>query len=146
MGISTKAVGQGRIAARAMDAYLSGKEYKKPNMGTPVKPSDMRLDYYPPAERNEETQIETAEAIAGFTEIKQTISTQQALNEAARCMSCGLCDVCDQCRVYCPQETIYRDKKRPKGKVMFTEYTACTGCHVCFEACPTGYIQMGMGL
>lgn len=145
LGISTRAVGQGRIAARAMDAYLSGKEYKKPNMGIPVKATDLRLDYYKPAGRNEEGSIELDEAIAGFTEIKQTISTQQALNEAARCMSCGLCNVCDQCRVYCPQETIHRDKKRPKGTVMFTDYTGCTGCHVCHEACPTGYIQMGMG-
>jgi NADPH-dependent glutamate synthase beta subunit-like oxidoreductase len=146
MGISTQAVGQGRIAARAMDAYLSGKDYKKPNMGTPVKASDLRLNYYNPAQRNEELQIEFDEAIAGFSELKQSLTTQQALNEATRCMSCGLCNACDQCRVFCPQEAIYRDKKRPKGKVMFTDYTACTGCHVCFEACPTGYIQMGMGL
>ncbi|MCP4285126.1 MAG: FAD-dependent oxidoreductase, partial [Gammaproteobacteria bacterium] len=146
MGISTQAVGQGRIAARAMDAYLSGKTYKKPHFGVLVKTSDLRLNYYEPAERNDESKIERDEAIAGFTEIKQTLSTQQALNEAARCMSCGLCNACDQCRVFCPQDTIYRSKKRPKGKVMFTDYTACTGCHVCFEACPTGYIQMGMGL
>ncbi|OGT90427.1 MAG: hypothetical protein A2286_10845 [Gammaproteobacteria bacterium RIFOXYA12_FULL_61_12] len=145
LGISTKAVGQGRIAARAMDAYLTGKEYRKPNMGTPVKVTDLRLDYYKPAARNEEGQIDLDDAITGFGEIKQTISTQQAINEASRCLSCGLCNVCDQCRVYCPQETIHRDKKRPKGTVMFTDYTGCTGCHVCFEACPTGYIQMGMG-
>ena len=146
MGISTEAVGQGRVAARAMIAFLDGGEYKKPNMGTSVKAEDMRLDYYPNADRATEEQIEMEEAIAGFTEIKQTITTQQALNEAARCMSCGLCNVCDQCRVYCPQETVHRDKKRPKGTVMFTDYTGCTGCHACFEACPTGYIQMGMGL
>ncbi|MCP4040534.1 MAG: FAD-dependent oxidoreductase, partial [Gammaproteobacteria bacterium] len=115
MGISTQAVGQGRIAARAMDLFLQGKEYKKPHMGTVVKVTDMRMDYYKPAPRNEETQIEMEKAVAGFTEINQAISTEQAMAEAARCMSCGLCNVCDQCRVYCPQETIHRDKKRPKG-------------------------------
>ena len=146
LGISARAIGQGRIAARAMDAYLQKKGYKRPHMGAPVKHTDMRLDYYEPAPRNEEMEISAEEAIAGFQEIKNAISTEQALAEAGRCMSCGLCNVCDQCRIYCPQQAVSRSFKRPKGQVMFTDYTRCTGCHVCFEACPTGYIQMGMGL
>ncbi len=146
LGISAKAVGEGRVAARAMDAYLRGKEYKKPHMGTAVKHTDLRLEYYEPSPRNEETEIEIDEAVAGFKEIKAALSSEQALAEVARCMSCGQCNVCDQCRVYCPQEAIFRSKKRPKGEVMFTDYTRCTGCHICHEACPTGYIQMGMGM
>ncbi|MBF0139099.1 MAG: 4Fe-4S dicluster domain-containing protein [Magnetococcales bacterium] len=54
--------------------------------------------------------------------------------------------MCDQCRIYCPREAIERDFKRPQGKVMHTDYTRCNGCHVCHQACPCGYIQMGMGL
>jgi NADPH-dependent glutamate synthase beta subunit-like oxidoreductase len=146
LGISARAIGQGRVAARAMDAYLQGQEYKKPHMGTPVKHTELRLDYYAPVARNEEVEIDVAEAIAGFTEIKSRLSTEQALAEAGRCMSCGLCNVCDQCRVYCPQEAIFRRKDGPKGQVMFTDYTRCTGCHVCYESCPTSYIQMGMGM
>jgi NADPH-dependent glutamate synthase beta subunit-like oxidoreductase len=146
LGISAKAVGEGRIAARAMDAYLQGNEYKKPHMRTAVTHTDLRLEYYEPAPRNEETEIDIDEAVAGFKEIKAALSSEQALAEAARCMSCGQCNVCDQCRVYCPQEAIFRSKKRPKGEVMFTDYTRCTGCHICYEACPTGYIQMGMGI
>jgi NADPH-dependent glutamate synthase beta subunit-like oxidoreductase len=146
LGISAKATGQGRVAARAMDAYLQKTEYKRPHMGAPVKHTELRLDYYAPTPRNEEAEIDVAEAIAGFKEIRETLSTEQALAEAGRCMSCGLCNVCDQCRVFCPQQAITRSMKRDKGKVMFTDYTRCTGCHVCFESCPTGYIQMGMGM
>jgi NADPH-dependent glutamate synthase beta subunit-like oxidoreductase len=146
LGISAKAIGQGRVAARAMDAYLQKKGYKLPLMGTPIGHTELRLDYYEPAPRNEEVEISVEEAIAGFQEIKKAISTEQALAEAGRCMSCGLCNACDQCRVYCPQQAVSRSYKRPKGQTMFTDYTRCTGCHVCFEACPTGYIQMGMGL
>jgi len=146
LGISSNATGQGRIAARAMDTHLQGKSYKRPHMGTPVAQTDLRLDYYAPVPRNEEIEIEVDQASVGFKEIKATISTEQALNEAGRCLSCGLCNTCDQCRVYCPQDAVTRDLKRPKGQVMFTDYTRCTGCHVCFESCPTGYIQMGMGM
>jgi NADPH-dependent glutamate synthase beta subunit-like oxidoreductase len=146
LGISANATGQGRVAARAMDAYLQGKAYKKPHMGTPVPYTDLRLEYYAPAARNEEKEIDIAEATVGFSEIRETISTEQAFAEAGRCMSCGLCNTCEQCRVFCPQVAISRDLKRPKGQVMFTDYSRCTGCHVCFAACPTGYIQMGMGM
>jgi NADPH-dependent glutamate synthase beta subunit-like oxidoreductase len=146
LGISANATGQGRVAARGMDAYLQRREYKRPHMGAPVKHTELRLDYYPRAPRNEEVEIDVAEAVASFSEIRKTLSSEQALAEAARCMSCGLCNVCDQCRIFCPQQAITRSMKRAKGKVMFTDYTRCTGCHVCFEACPTGYIQMGMGL
>ena len=146
LGISANATGQGRVAARAMDAYLQGREYRKPHMGAPVEHTELRLDYYAPAPRNEEEEIDVAEAVAGFKEIKETLTSEQALAEAGRCMSCGLCNVCDQCRVFCPQQAVTRSMKRAKGKVMFTDYTRCTGCHVCFEACPTGYIQMGMGM
>jgi len=146
LGISANATGQGRVAARAMDAYLQGKTYKKPHMGAPVPYTDLRLEYYAPAARNEEKEIDVDQATVGFKEIRETLSTEQAFAEAGRCMSCGLCNTCDQCRVYCPQVAISRDLKRPKGQVMFTDYSRCTGCHVCFEACPTGYIQMGMGV
>lgn len=146
LGISAKATGQGRIAARAMDAYFQGKEYKRPTMGTPVSHTEIRMDYYERALRNEETEIEVEEAIVGFAEIRSAISNEQALAEAGRCLSCGLCNVCDQCRVYCPVEAISRSKTRPKGQVMFTDYTRCIGCHICYESCPTGYIQMGMGI
>ncbi|MDJ0957917.1 MAG: NAD(P)-binding protein [Arenicellales bacterium] len=146
LGISAQATGQGRVAARAMEAYLQRTEYKRPYMGTPLKHTELRLDYYEPAPRNEEDEIDVVEATTGFNEIRSTLLNDQALAEAGRCMSCGLCNICDQCRVYCPQDAISRSKKRPKGRTMFTDYTRCTGCHVCFEACPTGYIQMGMGI
>jgi Pyruvate/2-oxoacid:ferredoxin oxidoreductase delta subunit len=146
LGISASATGQGRVAARAMDAYLQGTKYKRPHMGSPVPDTDLRLDYYKPAPRNEEIEIDLDQATVGFQEIKTTLTTEQALAEAGRCLSCGLCNACDQCRVYCPQDAVTRDLKRPKGQVMFTDYTRCTGCHVCFESCPTGYIQMGMGM
>jgi len=145
LGISASATGLGRIAARAMHAFLQGKVYKRPFMGSPVAARELRLDYYEAAPRNEEKEIEVDEAAHGFQEIKATLSTEQALNEAKRCLSCGLCNTCTQCRVYCPQGAVSRDLSRPKGRTMFTDYTLCTGCHVCFEACPTAYIQMGMG-
>lgn len=146
LGISTRSVGHGLQAARSMDAYLSGKEYKPPGNVRNVKHADMRLDYYPPLPRNESESISVSDRINGFDEVNKPITSEQALAEAKRCMSCGLCFVCDQCRIFCPREAISRNLKRNSGKVMFTDYTRCNGCHICAEACPCDYIQMGMGL
>lgn len=146
LGISTRSVGDGRKAARAMDAFLNGKQYQPPVKGRPIKHTDMRLDYYPPSPRNEETSLDVEGRGHTFVEINKAITTEQAVAEAKRCMSCGLCFACDQCRIFCPREAIHKDKKAPQGQVMFTDYTKCNGCHVCYEACPCSYIEMGMGL
>ena len=144
LGISTRSVGEGRKAAIAMDDYLNSRRRGSKPRARVVKTKSMLLNYYPPAKRNEGARAVGAHA--GFEELSETITRSQAIAEAKRCMSCGLCMVCDQCRVFCPYEAIERDKKRPQGQVMFTDYTRCVGCHICAEACPCGYIEMGMGL
>ncbi|MBF0584182.1 MAG: FAD-dependent oxidoreductase [Magnetococcales bacterium] len=146
LGISTRSVGEGRQAARSMHTFLKGGRHQPPPKAKSVRVEEMRLDFYKPAPRNEEKQLDVREAIEGFKETTFTITPEQAKAEAARCMSCGLCFACDQCRIFCPRETIHRDLKRPQGQVMFTDYTRCNGCHVCAESCPCAYIQMGMGL
>ncbi|MBF0143733.1 MAG: FAD-dependent oxidoreductase [Magnetococcales bacterium] len=146
LGISTRSVGHGRVAARSIHGYLSGKPYQLPHKGRPVKAEELRISFFKKADRNEGACLDVTKAVTSFQETTSTIDLNQAVAESKRCMSCGLCFVCDQCRIYCPRETIHRDLKREKGRVMFTDYTKCTGCHVCMMACPCGYIQMGMGL
>ena len=145
LGISTRSVGHGRLAARAMHSFLKGARHNLPPKAKPVRSAEMRLNFYKDAPRNEEASLDVEEAVAGFKETTITITPEQALAESKRCMSCGLCFNCDQCRIYCPRETVHRDLKRPQGRVMFTDYTKCNGCHICFQACPCSYIQMGMG-
>ncbi len=146
LGISTRSVGEGRKAALSIDDYLKGVDTRPKQKSRIIKHKGMILDYYPAVNRHEEKSIPVDSRTGGFTEIFQTISMEEAVAEAKRCMSCGLCLVCDQCRVYCPWEAIERDKKMPQGKIMFTDYTKCVGCHICAEVCPCGYIEMGMGL
>ncbi len=146
LGISTRSVGEGRKAAISIDNFLNNRRPAPAKRARVVKTKSMLLNYYPPAPRNEEASIPVEERGRGFGEITKTITGEQALAEAARCMSCGLCFTCDQCRVYCPREAIERDRKKPQGTVMFTDYTRCNGCHICAEVCPSGYIEMGMGL
>ena len=80
------------------------------------------------------------ERLIGYTQ-------QEAQQEAARCMSCGLCFECDNCVMYCPQDAVFKVKKEQStlGRYVDTDYNKCIGCHICADVCPTGYIQMGLG-
>ena len=103
----------------------------------PFTPRNMRSSHGPSAE----------EVLGHFAERGIGLSSEQAVNEAERCMSCGMCFECDNCVIYCPQDAIFRVKKdqATMGRYVDTDYDKCIGCHICADVCPTGYIDMAMG-
>ncbi|MGE5547105.1 MAG: NAD(P)-binding protein [Solirubrobacterales bacterium] len=94
-----------------------------------------------------EIHIDASEVIGNFVERLQPLSEKEVVDEAKRCMSCGLCFECDNCVVFCPQGAVSRTPKaeRTTGRYVQTDYSKCIGCHICHDVCPTGYIQMGLG-
>ncbi len=97
--------------------------------------------------RREEREVSSEDVLGDFEERMVGLTEEQAIEEAKRCMSCGMCVECDNCIVYCPQDAVFRVKKneRTLGRYVDTEYSKCIGCHICRDVCPTGYIQMGLG-
>jgi NADPH-dependent glutamate synthase beta subunit-like oxidoreductase len=87
------------------------------------------------------------EVLRHFHERLIPLDEEKTVNEAKRCMSCGLCFECDNCVIYCPQDAVFRVKKgsNTTGRYVDTDYSRCIGCHICSDVCPTGYIQMGLG-
>jgi NADPH-dependent glutamate synthase beta subunit-like oxidoreductase/Pyruvate/2-oxoacid:ferredoxin oxidoreductase delta subunit len=115
-----------------------------------VIPADMLfLGHFKYMERNKRGShhVDSTNVIGNFMERMIPLSEHAVVEEAKRCMSCGMCFECDNCVIFCPQEAV---KKTPKnqattGRYVYTDYARCIGCHICAEVCPTGYIQMGMG-
>ncbi len=103
----------------------------------PFVPRNKRSSYGPSAD----------EVLGHFAERGVGLDTEQAANEAERCMSCGMCFECDNCVIYCPQDAIFRVKKdqATTGRYVDTDYNKCIGCHICADVCPTGYIDMALG-
>ncbi len=110
---------------------------------------DMFLGHFGFVERNKRNIItlDKETALGNFEERIEALSESQAVDEAKRCMSCGLCFECDNCVVYCPQTAVFKVKKNQSttGRYVDTDYNKCIGCHICHDVCPTGYIQMGLG-
>jgi len=104
------------------------------------------FNYVPRNLRKEE--VPSADEVLGhFHERVIGLTEAEAIDEAKRCMSCGLCFECDNCVIFCPQDAVYRVDKseRTTGRYVATDYAKCIGCHICADVCPTGYIKMGLG-
>ncbi|HUT41317.1 MAG TPA: NAD(P)-binding protein, partial [Gammaproteobacteria bacterium] len=64
------------------------------------------LGHFPFTPRNKRSaKGPSAEEVLGhFEERGIGLTPEQAVNEAERCMSCGMCFECDNCVIYCPQD------------------------------------------
>ena len=113
------------------------------------KSEELFLGHFPYQERIKRTEIgPSAEEVLGhFAERMVGFTDKQAVDEAKRCMSCGMCFECDNCVIYCPQVAVKRTPKAEAtmGRYVYTDYDLCIGCHICADVCPTGYIKMGLG-
>ncbi|MHB8160180.1 MAG: NAD(P)-binding protein [Thermoleophilia bacterium] len=141
--LATNAIGQGRKAAAAIDAFLRGEVYREPVVPRPIYWPELNLDFYPHLSRHDHGVLPLEERAGNYREVNLALSADEAAAEARRCLSCGRCFVCDRCRIYCPREAISKNLSRPVGFNMFTDYAKCSGCTICSMTCPSNYIQMG---
>jgi len=132
------AVGHGKKAARAIDAWLRGGDWRPPAKHPVVTFDMLHLPIYSDAERREQP-ILPAAARSGFAEVVAGLTESEARYEARRCLSCGNCFECDQCYAACPTKAI---EKLGPGRRYRYRYDRCTGCAVCFDTCPCHAIEM----
>jgi len=134
----TTAVGMGKHAARAIDAYLGGVRYERPPKHKPVGFEMLDLPVYLEARRHAQPELPLA-VRSSFAEVVQGLSSDEGRSEAGRCLSCGNCFECDNCFAACPEQAIIR---QGAGRGYRVEPDVCTGCAICFEQCPCHAIEM----
>jgi NADPH-dependent glutamate synthase beta subunit-like oxidoreductase len=141
LGLVTIAIYQGRRAADTIHREIRNLPMTEVEKQKIISHEKMLLTYYEEAARHDaahldpETRLKDAHA-----EITSTLNVEEALLEAARCMSCGSCFECGQCWSYCQDGAI----KKPviKGEPYTFKMEFCNGCKKCEEQCPCGYIEM----
>ncbi|MDH4247398.1 MAG: NAD(P)-binding protein [Deltaproteobacteria bacterium] len=141
----TTAVGHGRKAAEAIDLYFKDQTPQQDRFKDVIGYDKLYPYYFKNSPQTKREHLHAQEIKNNFDEILKSPDADPILEEAKRCMSCGMCFSCKQCMTFCPQEAISYFKNNAVGEVMFTDYKKCVGCHICAEVCPTGFIQMGMG-
>jgi NADPH-dependent glutamate synthase beta subunit-like oxidoreductase len=136
LALVSTAVYQGRLAAQAIDAHLRGGKLDKP---APHPPADKVIaDWHMEAERHERQRLPVEQRDMD-AEIEQGLSQEEVIEEARRCMSCGMCMDCESCWMYCTNNCFVR---LPKGEHYSVKMELCNGCKKCAEGCPTGYLEL----
>jgi NADPH-dependent glutamate synthase beta subunit-like oxidoreductase/nitroreductase len=134
-GLVTEAIGAGRKAAMAIDAFIRGKDVVLPQLkkidftGVPfpeVRKADRSVvSITPAAQRLEQPAMEVC----------PSMTSDQALFEPGRCLGCGLsepyfygvqflgkiCIDCHNCQAVCPQEAIRFPKSDEPGSTCSTD-------------------------
>jgi len=136
------------LAGKAVGGFAI-HNYEDRSAAEVCKSDELFLGHFPYQERIKRTEVgPSAEEVLGhFAERMLGLTEKQAVDEAKRCMSCGMCFECDNCVIYCPQIAVKRTPKSEAtmGRYVYTDYDLCIGCHICADVCPTGYIKMGLG-
>ena len=148
LGLVTIAIFNGRMAAETIHNRFQNIQ-PEPEQKPPVITHDkVILSYYENKLRNEAVKLSPEERLSrsdpfgkGLNlEITSTLTQEQGIDEAKRCMSCGSCFDCGTCWSYCQDQAIVKPVTK-HGTYKF-KLDFCKGCNKCAENCPCGYIEM----
>ncbi|MGD8278698.1 MAG: FAD-dependent oxidoreductase, partial [Gemmatimonadota bacterium] len=65
-----------------------------------VSPELMNMEHFAHVRRHEDRHL-PAEALSGFGEVNLGLELEAALEEARRCLNCGVCNQCELCLIFC---------------------------------------------
>jgi NADPH-dependent glutamate synthase beta subunit-like oxidoreductase len=135
----TSAVGQGKRAARQIDAWLRGEAYESPVRPAPATAERLQPWYYADAPATVQSRLAAARRVSTFDEVVLGLDEETAVFEARRCLSCGNCFECDNCYGMCPDNAVI---KLGPGQGFAIDLDYCKGCGICASECPCGAITM----
>jgi 2-oxoacid:acceptor oxidoreductase delta subunit (pyruvate/2-ketoisovalerate family) len=135
----TSAVGQGKRAARQIDAWLRGEAYQPGERHALAAAERLHVWYYSDAPATVRPQLAAARRVSTFDEVVQGLDEETAVFEARRCLSCGNCFECDNCYGMCPDNAVI---KLGPGQRYAIDLDYCKGCGICAAECPCGAIEM----
>ena len=138
-GTVTAAIGCGRDMALRLHERFSGQRlfHEQPPEGTVVRADRIRMHHFERHPQHQENVVPIAGRAESFDEVRQGL---ESIEEAKRCLSCGVCNDCDRCVTYCPDGVLRRE-----GRNLVFDYDYCKGCGVCASECSRAVIYMKAG-
>lgn len=119
-GLLVHAIGSGRQAAFAADAWLRGEKYAPGNREA-VPATRLRTAYFAKC---------------------HSCELPRPQDDFARCVSCGTCRDCRMCLTSCPEKAIDRKDPQGGGAEYVSDPERCIGCGICAGVCPCGVWSM----
>jgi 2-oxoacid:acceptor oxidoreductase delta subunit (pyruvate/2-ketoisovalerate family) len=135
----TDAIGHGKKAAHAIDAWMRGVAIAHPPRATLATFDRLNSWYYADAPKSVRPHLDAARRTSTFDEVVGGLDESTAEFEARRCLSCGNCFQCDNCFGVCPDNAV---RKIADGHGYRFDYDYCKGCGLCVQECPCGAIDL----
>lgn len=153
------AIGSAKRAAIAIDVFLCEGSIPKDKKDLPqtmrehlrlVEPrpdgrrqiaasEDMNFAYEQFSPGSKQGKLSLKERNQSFGEVHEALAFDDALEEAKRCLSCGVCRMCGNCYLFCPDGAVYLDEE--KGRYII-DYDYCKGCGICHNECPVATLDL----
>ena len=142
----TVAVGHGKQAARTIDAWLRGEEYRHAARPALADVTSLNTWYYTDAPASVRPTLDLVRRISTFDEVTLGLDEDTAVFEARRCLSCGNCFHCDNCFGVCPDNAVRKFAEGSgagdNGRDYAFDLDYCKGCGLCVAECPSGAIDL----
>ncbi len=136
----SEAISSGKKAAFAI-IEKAGRGKKEKDGRKIVEAKDIKFHYINRRRKNPAISSEkklTPEEFFAFEETTETITAEAAVEEAIRCINCGICTNCQRCFNFCPDFSILEEKA---GNKLMIDLEYCKGCGICAEVCERGVIS-----
>ena len=111
--IAINAIASGNIASDSIDRYLKGENFK---IDSEIKEKKIvNFDEIDTSEvevnkRLEQDILSLENRKNNFKEVERGFTKEQAIEEAKRCLNCGICSECNECIKVCERECINPDE------------------------------------
>lgn len=136
------AVAAGKKVASAIDRYIAGDNATlEPEDKFPVVSKESvlnRTGYFKDGAGPDLCTMDGEERIKGFSVYRRTLTEEEAVFEAQRCLNCGCGEGCGLCASICGEFAINL-KKSDYWEVNSEE---CIACGMCYNRCPNRNIEM----
>lgn len=141
LALVTDALSHGKIAADAIHASFRGIEPENAVEKPVIGKDRIVFSHYEEAKRHDSLLVDPDKRFEDpWAEIRSTLSPDDIVAEAKRCLSCGDCFDCGTCWSFCQDNAIV--KPLISGQPYKFKLEFCNGCNKCKEVCPCGYIEM----
>ncbi len=137
----TAVIATGKEAAISIDRYLEGVDLKEGRPKTVKRVEDISKEGVTPEARHTMPVLELKKR-KGFEEVELGFDERTAIEEAKRCLNCGVCSECLECVKVCEPKVINQEMEEEIVDVDVGNIIIATGFSV-FD--PTSIYQYGYG-